>query len=373
MSEHQSFSSESTTKKVVSLQLSITQENTTKISRHFSALSSQTCSKLQQKGVDIDDLRFFLSHMIDQGKPAQVLDTITSVREMFYALSKDKKIWNFMNYHLLDAIIQEFASNDKELISGMRKYRNDLAGFQISTELSTYLEMKEHLEPDEGKDLGLTEELFSQLQVKLKVNVNEQSLRYVEELWASLREVFALPSYSLLLGEMVKNCLRINFYFPSSQADQISHQVCRCDAFFRKHSIVEVRINGIQLYSSEEDHNVSWYVYTLCELTVLTPLISLQLSHSGVSSTRDIPMATADPFQDQQLRQQHHKQFHKPQKQQKQLRRQRNKSAKLRRRKKQWQRKQHYRQRQHYLLRKRRQEPPRGWLLGFQEVHVNHV
>lgn len=193
----------------------------------------------------------------------QVLDTISDIDEMFYILSKDKKIWSYWNCHLLDAIIKEFASEDEELTSEMTNYHSNLAGFHISTKLSTYLETRRHLEPDDRKDFVLTDdELFSQLQVKLDVNVNNKSLQYVADLWASLCEVLALPPHSLLLGEMAKSSFQVNFYFASSQRDQVTNQILQSDAFFTEHNIVEVRINGTLLYSSNVlgDVKVSCFV-----------------------------------------------------------------------------------------------------------------
>ena len=221
----------------------------------------------------IADLRIFVSEKINKEKPTQVLDTISDIDEMFYTLSKDKKIWSYYNYYLLKAIIEEFASEDQELNTGMTNYLNNLAGFHTSTALSAYLETRGHLELEDGQNFALTDELFCQLRVKLEVNVNEKSMKYVEDLWASLCKVFALPPCSLLLGEMAKSSLQIAFYFPISQKDKISHQIHDNDAFFKEHNIVEVRINGTLIYSSEEtlqDVKVSCFVYFVCMSTATT-------------------------------------------------------------------------------------------------------
>lgn len=268
ISEHHSLSSEP---KDPSHLVSITEANLSMISWHFSSLTRQTRSKLQQSGVSIVDLRIFVSEMIDKKKPMQVLDTISDIDDLFSTLSKYEKIWSYEKHFLLNAIIQEFASEDEELTSGMTNYLNNLAGFYISTALSTYLETRRHSKSGDGQDFALTDEHFCQLRVKIDVNVNEKSLKYVEDLWAYLCKWLALPPYSLLLGEMAKSSLYINFYFPISQRDKITDQVPKSVVFFKEHNIVEVRINDALHYSSEEvlEHaEVSWFVlYCMSTLT----------------------------------------------------------------------------------------------------------
>ena len=77
-------------------------------------------------------------------------DTVTTVvecaknlDEIFRALSKHG-LWDYLNYYLLQNIIEEFAGDDDELNGMMEQYQEALTGYILTLWIQTYLEATKH-------------------------------------------------------------------------------------------------------------------------------------------------------------------------------------------------------------------------------------
>ena len=151
--------------------VAIAQRNIRKIHGKFSTLVTKSCRKLQIKGINVEDVQTFLVTMYSSPGSKDGSDTVTTVvesarslDEIFRALSK-RRLWDYLNYYLLQSIIEEFASDDDELNRMMGQYQQDLTGYILTQQIQTYLEAVNSELPlfTTNEDDNLADEIVSAL------------------------------------------------------------------------------------------------------------------------------------------------------------------------------------------------------------------
>ena len=126
--------------------VAIAVRNNRKIEGKFSKLVTKSRKRLQSKDVDVEDVQEFLITMYSSPNSRDGSDIITTVlesaeslNEIFRALSK-YKVWDYLNYYLLQSINEEFASDDDGLNVMMKQYQRDLTGHVLTQKIQTYLD-----------------------------------------------------------------------------------------------------------------------------------------------------------------------------------------------------------------------------------------
>ena len=96
-------------------------------------LVTKSHKSLQKKGIDIEDVQMFLIAMYSSPNSRDgsamvttMLESAKSLKEIFLALSK-YRLWDYLNYYLLQCIIEEFAGDDDELKGMIEDCQKDLA------------------------------------------------------------------------------------------------------------------------------------------------------------------------------------------------------------------------------------------------------
>ena len=67
------------------------------------------------------------------------MESARCLDEIFRAFG-EYEFWDYLNYYLLQDIIEEFASDDDELIGMMEQYQRDLTGYLLTVKIQEYLE-----------------------------------------------------------------------------------------------------------------------------------------------------------------------------------------------------------------------------------------
>ena len=80
-----------------------------------------------------------------------VVESARSLDEIFRALGK-YRLWDFLNYYLLQSIIEEFASDDDELNGMMKQYQKDLTGYILVVQIQVYLDATQCKYPISASD-----------------------------------------------------------------------------------------------------------------------------------------------------------------------------------------------------------------------------
>ena len=190
--------------------VAVARRNIRKIQGKFSTLVTRSCKRLQNRETDVDEVQTFLIVMFSSPNSRDGSDTVTTVvestkslEEIFRALSK-YRLWDYLNYFLLQSIIEEFANDDGELNDMMEQYQQDLTGYVLALRIQEYLDTTHPIvATSDGENSGdeiapalqqwQKHKLFKKLSVKIDANITDHSLNYVTSLWQSLAKQFVLP------------------------------------------------------------------------------------------------------------------------------------------------------------------------------------
>ena len=253
--------SPSTTGQTASV-VAIEQRNIRKIKGKFSSLVTKSRTKLQSREISVEDVQTFLITMYSSPNSRDgsymvttVIESAGSLDEIFRALGK-YGLWDYLNYYLLQSIIEEFASNDNELNGMMEQYQKDLTGHILTLKIQTHLDAVGEHSADENVPVSSPQhkhKLFKKLTVKVKANVADYSLNYVNDLWQSLTIQFALPQVAMILHEIAEGCIGITWLIPANLVEYVTRMAQKTSSVFAEKRILRVILEEQCLYPMETE------------------------------------------------------------------------------------------------------------------------
>ena len=234
-------------------------------------LVTKSRRKLQSRKIDVDDVQMFLITLYSSPESEDGNDTVTTVvesarslDEIFRQLSKHR-LWDYINYYLLQSIIEQFADDDDELNGMMEQYQEDLTGYVLTLRIQTYLEAThyQHSIPTSDSDNSAPadkkvatlppHELFKKLTVKCNVNVTNHTLGYVNDLWRSLAKQFALPQPAMILHSIAEGCIGITWLIPANLVEHVTQMARETTNMFAEENVLRVMLDGQCIYSMETE------------------------------------------------------------------------------------------------------------------------
>ena len=231
----------------------------------FSILVTKSRRKLQYRKINVDDIQTFLVTMYSSPDSKNGSDTVTTVvesaknlDEIFRALSKHG-LWDYLNYYLLQNIIEEFAGDDKELNGMMEQYQEDLTGYILTLRIQTYLEATKHPVAisdsdnlaDEVVPLQQDYKLFRKLTAKCEVNITSHTLSYVINLLRSLAKQFALPCPAMILHNIAEGCIGITWLIPANLVKYVTRMARETANMFAEENVLRVKLEELCIYPME--------------------------------------------------------------------------------------------------------------------------
>ena len=231
-------------------------------------LVTKSRRKLQNRNVDVDDVQTFLVTLYSSPNSKNVSDTVTVVvesarnlSEIFRALSR-YGLWDYLNYYLLQDMIEEFAHDDDELNGMMKQYQKDLTGHILTLKIQTYLDATHDELPlvstndsensDDETIPALPPEqkykLFKKLRGKIKANVTDHTLNYIIDLWRSLRNQFALPRPAMILHDIAEGCIGITWLIPANLVKHIMRMAQETANMFAEEQILTMTLENQCIY-----------------------------------------------------------------------------------------------------------------------------
>ena len=149
--------------------------------------------------------------------------------------------WNFLNYTLLEHIVNEFGNNDTK--AAMAKYVSELVAFRKATKLSDFIShwpCTRRVPPD-----------MSRLVIKMEKDWSNCTLEDVEQFRRTLTQELLLPSFAVLLRDAEQGCISFTWLIPSSVVKLLSKDIHNSKlGWFKEHHIERLAIDGQDLYSS---------------------------------------------------------------------------------------------------------------------------
>ena len=241
--------------------VAVVQRNCVIIGRKWGALVAHTDEvlqdKLDSKEITSNRFRLFLGNLYScQGKMngsqfvKKLFKPCVNISEMFEMLTVEG-VWDFMNYYLLESIIEEYGDDRTKAM--MEQYKQDLTGYLLVTKIKDHLDAVD-LEHPTRRILPIPqEELFSLLTTKTEgVNISDHTLKYVKDLWESLRKQFSLPKHILVLYKIGDGCLEITWCIPSKLAAYVVRKAKESEDYFREQQFLRVSVDGVHMYTESE-------------------------------------------------------------------------------------------------------------------------
>ena len=152
-----------------------------------SKLATETCRRLQQREISIEDFCLFLVTMCfscyykdGDDMVATNTESAKSLDEIFCVLSKN----SFWDYYPLQNTIEHFARSDFKLRVWMEQYKRDLSGHCLAVKIHVH---------------GCHELLRIHQAFPTPANIAHHTLSYIKDLWHSLECWFSLPPLETIL------------------------------------------------------------------------------------------------------------------------------------------------------------------------------
>ena len=251
----------------ITVAIALAQRNILVIKGKFSILVTKSCRKLQSRKINAHDVQTFLVTVYSSPHSKDGSDTVTTVvesakslDEIFRALTK-LRLWDYINYYLLQSIIEQFAGDDDELNRMMEQYQHDLTGHILTVRIQTYLEATKHPVAmsdsdnlaDEVIPLKQDYNLFRKLSAKCEVNVTNHTLSYVIDLWRSLARQFALPRPAMILHHIAEGCICITWLIPANLVEYVTRMAQKATNMFAEEHVLRVMLEEQCIYSMETE------------------------------------------------------------------------------------------------------------------------
>ena len=221
------------------------------ITGKFTSLLCLAKQKLKSLQIDIEDLRLHLiveyspSDSLDAsagGNISTILGAATNIDAIFSALTTHR-LWDHLNYHLLQSIVKEFASRDEELNLQVEQYQRDLSEFLVSTKIKDYLvAVRSDTLPAESVLETPNPELFSELSLKMDAKIMEYPLQYVDNLSKALAARFHLPVSMLLFHKITESCLTVSWRVLSNLVPLLRTKVPESASFLDQTQVLKVTL-----------------------------------------------------------------------------------------------------------------------------------
>ena len=217
------------------------------INSNFSLLVSRVPRRLKSKKIDRKE---FLMYIINMFHPGDFIPKTAGIVEIFEMISRNR-LWDYMNYFPLEAIILKFGGDDAELNVWMKEYKENLTGFLATTKIVEYFDAckdDKKIAKTDDRIARYDEDYCAKLTMKLKVLVTEESLDYIDKLWRSIAGNYLLPSLSYLIEKIYIGSLVVVLLIPTKSAMQILKSSHTPKSFFKQDDIICIMIEDKIIY-----------------------------------------------------------------------------------------------------------------------------
>ena len=151
------------------------------------------------------------------------------------------KYWDFLNFDLLEHVINKFGSED--LKHKMKSYEQDLQSFRKSTRLCDFI----HCWPVRGQTPPETE--LREFIMKVGHQWDSCTLEDLESLKGVITRKFFLPEFTLRLKKLMEGSITITWLVPVPFVKRLQEAIeCTSSEFFMEQKIETITIDGRECY-----------------------------------------------------------------------------------------------------------------------------
>ena len=176
--------------------------------------------------------RSFIEEKLSNIPPPETFTKIWSILNLY---------WDFLNYGLLEHVINQCGSED--LKQQMQDYVYELSTFKQTTRLCDFIESWP------CRDDGPPEDRLKKVVIKMKHEWSQCTLQDVESFKKALVHKFFLPEFDILLQKVERGCVCVTWLTSLSIATLLQQNLANIETeFFKKHDIDAMTIDGQDVY-----------------------------------------------------------------------------------------------------------------------------
>ena len=225
------------------------EQHVKKFEDRFLELIDCTYDVLIEKGIDVHHLHARLisldvsrkhEHQEFINNYLMNVDQETTFNNLWARLSS---YWNFLNFDLLEHVINKFGSED--LKQKMKSYKHELQSFRKATRLCDFISCW----PVQGETPPETE--LREFLAKMKHDWDNCTLEDLESLKGVITRKFFLPKFALRLREIKEGCITIIWLIPAPFVKGLNEAIeSTSSQFFVEHKVEAIVIDGQECYPS---------------------------------------------------------------------------------------------------------------------------
>ena len=227
----------------------------------FEDLQVEILEELDEKKFSVQSLKVKLTcarHCPDYSKYLKLVLSKSSIKTMLDLFGHITECWSFLDYGLLNVIIDKFGS--KDLKQKMKTYASDLSIFRNKTKVAPFVRaiQQNNFHPRKQRKKKKEEEIFKKLIETINQDPNICTLARLDLLrtrhYDKLREL-SLTQVALMVYDRIELCcVRITWLLLSEQVATFEQmfEVCIMQGtFFDENSIIHLELDGRVFMSME--------------------------------------------------------------------------------------------------------------------------
>ncbi len=180
--------------------------------------------------------------------------------EGFFSIAQKYDELNMWHYDSLEKTLKGMFKHDKKISLIFNEYEDTLTKVLTTIKIIEFIRNKEM---EDSLTVGKAKEHFKihespyciQLGMKININIEEQSLEYVQKLWKSLQRRFYLEEATVLLEDIRDACIQIVWRVPKRVCSTIMNKVQSSIDFFVAHHIRIIWIDKQIIYHEDIHHS----------------------------------------------------------------------------------------------------------------------
>ena len=254
-------------------------EGITTLAQSFESLKSSVVKELNAVNVTVKRLHEVVVGVYPDGvipKELLIEMEVASSSQDFFAIVTRHGMWNCINYHLLEGIVEKAVSQDNQLQKELEQHKGHVVEFAQKTPVLDYIDLHsmkasqktanvlpfDHHAPDPV--------MFAPFQLKLKLSAENQSLTVILSLQNHVMKQFSFLPPTLLLGTVSRGSIAITLHFPRVEMERVCAVAKSSGEFFKEHAVEAANIDNQFQTISQYDEVIPTPLSLCCSNTSST-------------------------------------------------------------------------------------------------------
>lgn len=235
-------------------------ENISTMEGKYAILITSIAEKLEEMNISFRSFRLYIATFFPKQKQ-HLLSKASNVFEVFEVLAGVPN-WKYDSMSAIESVCKHFGRGDKFLRKMINDYKSELAGFRAVTKIVDYIKFNNSKESNHDHDNVMStqeamaeydENYCSKLSIKLNEKIKNESLSYIDHLWASLSYYLFLPELPVTLQSICEGCIQVTWFIPTIVAQKLKIQEETFIEVAHEYEIAQANINGDVFFKVSND------------------------------------------------------------------------------------------------------------------------